>query len=161
MHQWGSGRRCSGASQIYLSAWLTSIESKEGDNKKCIWGRSLLVIFLCVGRTTNFLRAPASARGGKEQMHGQWLGVPPFPGRGRSASILVQLMLRQESENFFWHGSQPKESFMRFAVIACATAAGIWTKTLKDITKGLARSQAGSFQATLSPDPWLCATRSS
>lgn len=35
---------------------------------------------------------------------------------------------------FFWKDSQhkeSKESFMRFAVIACVTAAGIWTKDIK------------------------------
>lgn len=60
---------------------------------------TLLVIFLCAGRALNFLRAPATAQGDEEQMHGQRLGGSAFPGRGRSASVPVRLTLQQESEN--------------------------------------------------------------
>lgn len=84
-------------------------------------------------------RAPATARGDEDQMPGQRLGVSPFPSGGRSASILVRLTLQQKSEKnlLLWHSFQPKESFMRFAVIACVIAAGIWTKTLKDNERAL------------------------
>jgi len=67
-------------SQIHLSVWLASTESKEADKKGYIRGRSLLVILLCAGRTMNFFRAPATARGDNKQMHRQQLGVSPFPG---------------------------------------------------------------------------------
>lgn len=146
-------KRCSGASQIYLSVWLKSIESKEGDDKKYIWGTTLLVIFLCSGRAMNFLRAPATAQGDEEQMRGQRLGGSAFPGRGRSASVLVRLTLQQESENSsFGMVLSPKKVLWGLPVLLVLLLLVSGQRHQK-ATKGLASSQAGSFQATLPTRP--------
>lgn len=57
------------------------------------------------------------------------LGVSLFPARGRPARVLLRLMLQQDSGR---HGSQSREGFMKFGVIACVITACAFTKALTD-----------------------------
>lgn len=65
-------------------------------------------------------------------MKSRCLGVSLFPGRGRSARVLLRLMLQQGSGR---HGSQPRERFMRLGVIACVITACAFTKALTDMER--------------------------
>lgn len=64
-----------------------------------------------------------------EVVKNRCLGVSLFPGRRRSAYVLLRLMLQQGSGR---HGSQPRKRFMRFGVIACVITARDFTKALTD-----------------------------